>query len=312
MVFRLGILGSPTGPYVRDLVRACNECLIDVQLLGFPELQTSIAAPRRNSLPTNLPTQPSGELAQVLLPTGTPPELDAIIVRTMPLGSLEQVIFRMDCLHVWQSHGTAVINSPRCLETSIDKWLTLHRLSAAGIPVPPTIACQTRDQALAAYEQLGGDVLVKPLFGGEGRGIIRLQDFDMAWRCLSTLQQLGHVLYLQQFIPNFGYDIRVLMIGDQLFSISRQARDGCYRTNVSLGGTAVPHELTEQQREIAVLAAKAVDGCVVGVDLLPAKDGKLFVLEVNAVPGWKGVASSLSIDIAKQFVQYVARRATSS
>jgi ribosomal protein S6--L-glutamate ligase len=175
--------------------------------------------------------------------------------------------------------------------------------------VPPTIACQTRDQALEAYQLLGGDVLVKPLFGGEGRGIIRLQDPDLAWRTLSTLQQLGQVLYVQQFIPNFGYDIRVFIIGDRLFSIRRQAKDGSYRTNVSLGGTARPHQLTELQREMAVRAAAAVDGSVVGVDLLPAQDGRLLVLEVNAVPGWRGVASSLSIDIAKEFVQYVARRA---
>jgi ribosomal protein S6--L-glutamate ligase len=121
----------------------------------------------------------------------------------MPLGSLEQVIFRMDCLQVWQSLGAEVINSPRCLETSIDKWLTLHRLVKAGILVPPTVACQTRDQALSAFEELGRDVLVKPLFGGEGRGIIRLQDRDLAWRTFSTLQQLGQVLYVQPMI--FAY-----------------------------------------------------------------------------------------------------------
>jgi RimK family alpha-L-glutamate ligase len=298
MVFRLGILGSPTGQYVRDLARACHECNVEVRLFGFPELQTSIGLPEAPNCTATV--QHPGEPAV---------DLDALIVRTMPLGSLEQVIFRMDCLHVWQSRGTRVINSPRCLETSIDKWLTLHRLAEKDIPVPPTIACQTRDQALTAFEQLGGDVLVKPLFGGEGRGIIRLQDSDMAWRCLSTLHQLSHVLYLQQFIPNFGYDIRVLMVGDKLFSIRRQAQQGSFRTNVSLGGTASPHQLTELERDIAVRAARAVEGSVVGVDLMPAKDGRLYVLEVNAVPGWKGLSSSLSIDIAHEFIEYARQPA---
>lgn len=308
MVCRLGIIGSPTGQYVRDLVRACQDCAVEVQLLGFPELQATVSLPSATETRLN-PSLQLHSRAQVQSPNSQVAELDAVIVRTMPLGSLEQVIFRMDCLQVLQSRGTLVVNSPRCLETSIDKWLTLHRLSELGITVPPTIACQTRDQALAAFEQLGGDVLVKPLFGGEGRGIIRLQDDDMAWRCLSTLQQLGHVLYLQKFIANFGYDIRVLLIGGRLFSIRRQAREGSYRTNVSLGGIALTHELTEQQQELAIRSAKAVDGCVVGVDLLPAKDGRLYVLEVNAVPGWRGLASSLSIDIAREFVQFVARRA---
>jgi tetrahydromethanopterin:alpha-L-glutamate ligase len=316
MPIRLGIVGSATGPYVRELVRAAGEIGAYVHQLAFPELSASIGLVDNGQLNNAqvLNAQPDGiqrataQSAFLQTESERIEGLDAVIVRTMPLGSLEQVIFRMDCLQVLQSQGTAVVNSPKCLETSIDKWLTLHRLAECGLPVPPTIACQTRDAALEAFEVLGRDVLVKPLFGGEGRGIIRLSDPDLAWRTLSTLSQLGHVLYLQQYIANFGYDIRVLVIGDQLLSIRREAQPGSYRSNISMGGIATPHELSHFERDLAIRAASAVGGDVVGVDLMPARDGQTFILEVNAVPGWRGVASSLSVDVAKQIVRYVASK----
>lgn len=311
MRLRLGILGSADSPYVRQLAMAAEFLDCRAEILGFPQLQAWIGHDqlpvRASSNVGRLPL--SQQSLSVSGPSVLENPLDAILVRTMPLGSLEQVIFRMDCLQVWQSLGATVINSPRCLETSIDKWLTLHRLFQAGILVPPTLACQTRDQALAALEDLGQDVLVKPLFGGEGRGIIRLQDRDLAWRTFSTLQQLGQVLYLQPMIPNFGYDIRVLWIGQKAFSIRRWASHGDYRTNISRGGVAEVHQLTDQQHELSRQAALSVDGNVVGVDLLPAKDGQLYVLEVNAVPGWKAVSACLKVDIAREIIQYVQQRA---
>ena len=88
----------------------------------------------------------------------------------MPAGSLEQVVFRMDILH---SAKVPVLNPPRAVETCVDKFLTSARLAAAGLPTPETTACQTADDALAAFAELGGDVVVKPLFGAEGRGIAR-------------------------------------------------------------------------------------------------------------------------------------------
>lgn len=284
---RIGILGNEGNYYVRELRRAASELSIDTEILRFQSLGATL-----DSLETG--AQENSHLA--------------VLVRSMPLGSLEQVIFRMDCLHAWQAAGISIINSPKCLETSIDKWLTLHRLHMAKIPIPKTIACQDRDAALEAFEYLGEDVLVKPLFGGEGRGIIRLQNRDLAWRTFSTLQQLGHVLYVQEFLPHFGYDIRVLVLGEKLFSIRRIAADGNYRTNISQGGWAEPHELTESERAMAIHSASAVGGEIVGVDLLPTRDGRLVVLEINAVPGWKAVAQTLDIDIAQLVMFYASQQ----
>ena len=88
----------------------------------------------------------------------------------MPPGSLEQVVFRMDALHRLAAAGVPVLNPPRAVEAAVDKYLTLALLAAAGLPVPSTWTGQSAAEALAAFEELGGDVVVKPLFGSEGRG----------------------------------------------------------------------------------------------------------------------------------------------
>ena len=298
---KLGILGSATGIYVNALARAGKQVGADVRVLSFADLHTRLFGIGESGVGIASVHIDGQEQAPL-------DDLDAVLVRSMPLGSLEQVIFRMDCLHVLHDRGVFVINAPRCLETSIDKWLTLHRLAQQQIPVPATVACQSRDQAMLAFDVLGRDVLVKPLFGGEGRGIIRLQDPDLAWRTFSTLAQLGQVLYVQQFIANFGYDIRVLLIGERTYSIQRHAASGSYRANVSMGGKASVHELSAEHFELARRSADAVGGEVVGVDLLPGVDGQCWLLEVNAVPGWRGVQSVHNVDIAGQIVDHVMKR----
>jgi len=216
----------------------------------------------------------------------------------MPLGSVEQIIFRMNALHVALATRVNVLNRPRCLEIAIDKWLTLDVARQHGIMTPRTICCQTREEALIAWEKLGGDCIVKPIFGGEGRGIMRVTDQDMAWRVFSTLEQLRSVIYIQEFLESEGYDLRLLVLGDELFCV-RRSNHGDWRSNVSRGGKAIPHQPTFEQIAIAFRACRAVDGWMVGVDILPTKDGRDVLLEVNAVPGWRATAAALNVDMAQ-------------
>jgi ribosomal protein S6--L-glutamate ligase len=293
------------------LARAAGQFQItDFRLLSFAELQVALGvkAVSLNGLSIHCGTLPLDETRAISRNDSEPIDcihrLDAVLVRTMPLGSLESVIFRMDCLQAIEAAGIRVINPPRSLEVAIDKWLTLHRLHLAGVPTPPTVTCQTRDAAMSAFEELGGDVLVKPIFGGEGRGIVRVQDIDTAWRVFSTFQQIGQILYVQQFLDHVGYDVRVLRIGNKTFCIKRYARDGHWRTNLTQGGHAEPHEITDFQLELAEKCAAAVGGSVLGIDLLPLRDGRLVALEVNAVPGWKGLAKSLNLDIGSEIIRH--------
>src|SRR5262249_42247583 len=143
---RIALLAAGGGWHVRDLQRAAASFGHEAVGIDFRRLSTSVA----------LDKQP-------------PAGFDAVIVRTMPPGSLEQVVFRMDLLHRLVARGIPVLNSPAALETCIDKYLATARLEAAGLPVPPTVVCQDADAALEGFHGLGGDVVVKPLFGSEGR-----------------------------------------------------------------------------------------------------------------------------------------------
>jgi ribosomal protein S6--L-glutamate ligase len=150
-------------------------------------------------------------------------------------------------------------------------------------------------------------VVVKPLFGSEGRGITRLTDEALALRAFKMLAQLGAVLYVQEFIPHEGFDCRLLLIGDEVFAMQRHnALD--WRTNVSRGAKTISFSPDARLRDLAHRAAAAVGAPIAGVDLLLGRDGQWYVLEVNAVPGWKALARTLGIDIARRVLEFAASR----
>lgn len=237
--------------------------------------------------------------------------VDAVVVRTMPPGSLEQVVFRMDLLARLEAVGKLVINPAKAIEAAVDKYLASAKLAAAGLLVPRTTVCQTQDEALAAFDALGGDVVVKPLFGAEGRGIFRLTDEALAQRSFALLANLGAVLYVQEFIAHDGYDLRVLAIGARMWAMRRTNRLD-WRTNVARGATAEPHELTADLADAAQRAIEAIGAPVAGVDLLPGRDGRLYAIEVNAVPGWKALARTHGVDIALQMLDYLVAESSES
>ena len=238
-------------------------------------------------------------------------QFDAVLVRSMPPGSLEQVVLRMDLLWELERQGTAIINPPKSMEIAIDKYLCLTKLIQAGIPIPDTIACEDIEQAMNAFEQLGKDVLLKPIFGGEGRGIVRINDEEILLRCLKAITQVDAVIYLQRFIPNAGYDIRLLVVGDEVFAMKRK-NESSWKTNIAAGATAEKYDPNEQEIEIARRSCDAVGAIVAGVDLIyettDAKpQGDPYVLEVNAVPGWKAISKCCQMDVASKILECVRR-----
>jgi RimK family alpha-L-glutamate ligase len=273
---RIAILSAGDGWHVRDLLRAAGELRYDARAVDFRRIFAGIAA---------APGPLSG--------------FDAVLVRTMPPGSLEQVIFRMDVLHRLHAEGVRVLNPPRAVEACVDKYLTTAKLAAAGLPVPPTIVCQHADAAMEAFAALGGDVVVKPLFGSEGRGMMRIADPDLAWRTFRTLERLQSVLYLQRYVEHPGWDLRAFVLGGRVVAAMRRTANGGWRTNVAQGGRAEKTTLTAEQERLALRAAQTLGVIAAGIDLLPGPNGDWFVLEVNAVPGWRALAPVTGTDIPR-------------
>jgi RimK family alpha-L-glutamate ligase len=228
---------------------------------------------------------------------------DVVLARTMPMGSLEQITFRLAVLHAAVAEGLAVINPPRTLELAIDKYATLAAVRRLGYAVPPTAVVHTRREAMAAFDSLGGDVVVKPIFGGEGRGVMRLQDRQLAWVAFGTLEQLGAILYLQAFVPPGGIDTRLLVIGNEVWALRRRAVDD-WRTNIACGGLCEAVAVTEPQRAMALRIAGAFGLEIGAVDLIQTAEGDWRLLEVNGVPGWKGAEAALGIDLAARMIEH--------
>lgn len=230
-----------------------------------------------------------------------------ILVRMMPPGSLEQVVYRMDALHRLEAMGIPVVNPPKAVEAAVDKFLALARLESEGLKVPPTWVGESASEALGAFERLGGDVVIKPLFGSEGRGLVRVSDLELARRAVFMLERLDSVIYMQSYVEHEGFDVRAFVIGGRILgAVRRYPALGQWRTNLSLGGRAEAARLDEEARSLAVRAARAVGARVAGVDLLPGRDG-WYVLEVNAVPGWKGLKEATGIDVAAEVLGEVLR-----
>src|SRR5438128_2778274 len=168
---RIALLSGGAGWHVQDLQRAATRLGHDAALVDFRQVQATLPG-RGDSLHG----------------------FDAVIVRTMPAGSLEQVVFRMDVLHRGQARGVRVVNPPAALEACVDKYLATAKLAAARLPVPPTLVCQDAESALEAFHALGGDIVVKPLFAAAGRGLMRVSDPELAWTTFRRLDRSQGVL----------------------------------------------------------------------------------------------------------------------
>jgi len=230
---------------------------------------------------------------------------DVVLARIIPSGSLEQIIFRVDALHRLEDRGTRVVNSPRAIERTVDKFWTSTLLEQCGIPTPETVVCDDPEEAIAAYRTLG-DVIVKPLFGSMGLGMVRVSDEEMAFRVFRTIEQIRGVYYIQRTVDHDGTDIRAFVLGGRVIAAIERRASG-WRTNLARGGTARGLSLSEQLSALAVRAAAAVGADYAGVDLLTGPDGTTYVLEVNGIPGWRGLQEATGLDIAGRLVDHLAR-----
>jgi RimK family alpha-L-glutamate ligase len=199
-----------------------------------------------------------------------------------------------------------VVNSPRAIERTVDKLWTSALLEQCGLPTPDTVVCEDPDEAMAAFRQLG-DVIVKPLFGSMGLGMVRVTEEEMAYRVFRTVETIRGVYYLQRTIDHEGRDYRVFVIGGRVLGAIERRADG-WRTNIARGGQALVARLPEAWAALAVRAAAAVGAEYAGVDLLQARDGTTYVLEVNGIPGWQGLQEATGVDVAGMLVDHLARR----
>lgn len=232
---------------------------------------------------------------------------DAVLVRGIAGGSFEQVTRRLGVLHALRELGVPVYNDARAIERSVDKSMTSLLLHAAGVPCPPTWAVESVAQAqqIVMREAAAGHALVlKPLFGSQGKGLQRVGQVDGVYCALPPLQRgYGGVAYLQRFVPPRaapGFDWRVLVVGGRAVTAMRRV-SAHWVHNVAQGARVVRAELTPELARLALEAANALEMDYAGIDLMPGDAGPL-VIEVNGVAAWQGLQRVTPFNIARVLV----------
>ena len=242
---------------------------------------------------------------------------DAILVRSMSGGSFEAVTLRLGILHAARELGVMVWNDARAIERCVDKSMTSFLLARAGIATPSTWAVESREAAAAvvAREATDRPLVLKPLFGSQGRGLRLIRTPDD----LPDSAVVNGVYYLQRFVgaEQDGFrDFRLLVSRGRI--IAAMARHSTrWITNVKRGARTVAVVANEEMRELALRAA-AVGAAFAGVDILYDVDSRPTVLEVNSMPAWSGlqkvtpfnIAAALAGDIVAAIAERLARGAS--
>ena len=219
---------------------------------------------------------------------------DVALGRLDVLPSLDGVEPGLWALERLGATGVTVLNGPRTLVAAHDKLLTAQAFHAAGISHPRT----THIAPWLPRPDLEAPLVFKPRFGSWGRDVIRCDDDAAIEQALVLLESRAWYAatgaLAQQLIAPRGYDLRLVVAGGRVVgAVKRVAADGEWRTNVALGARREPMQPPVNASEIAVAAARAIDGALVGIDLLPTGVGGWVVLEAN---GAVDFTSTYSLD----------------
>jgi RimK family alpha-L-glutamate ligase len=233
---------------------------------------------------------------------------DAVHVRTMAAGSFEAITKRLGVLHALDRQGVRVVNPPRAIEACVDKSMTSFLVARAGLPTPQTWTLESHEEARARVrsEIEGGPLVLKPLFGAQGKGLRLLRVLDD----LPPPGEVSGVYYLQRFEPVEGEgfrDFRLFVSGGRV-AAAMMRRSAVWITNVKQGGEPVAVGPDGALEALALAAARAVGAEIAGVDLIVGREGPR-VLEVNSMPAWRGLQKVADVDIALALAQDVLRGA---
>jgi len=227
-------------------------------------------------------------------------------------GSTFELIHRMHILRELEKLGPVVNPVDSLLMYSKENLsITLNKI---GISHPKTLITENIEEAYNYASKVidsGGKIVLKPLCKARGIGVIMLDRIRSRGDLLQFLSWYNRahgegVFYLQEFIQNRGYDVRCMVIDDEVVGREKRSNPNDFRYNVSAGGHAEPFN-DPAYDELAIKVAEAVGLNITGLDILPADDGTVYVLEANAFPGYKALMNVTGIPINKKIADYLER-----
>ena len=279
---KIGILGTAGTWHVEELRRASIDQNIETMVLDYSQLPIHLGMISRHA----------------------EDNLHAIIVRHVPGGTLDQTLHCLNVLH-YHAHYRTVTNTPRSIEFATDKILAGIQLDRHHIPIPKTIAVDSLSMAMESYEIMNRQIVVKPQTGSLGRGITRIDDPDIAWRVFHSLIQVGSTILIQEYIPTDGWDIRLFVIAGCVVAAMRRSSPLDWRYNIARGGFGELYKPTDRQIELAIATADVIGTHYCGIDILHDREGRDYVLEINAIPGWKTLQEVTKANIADHIIEHL-------
>lgn len=231
---------------------------------------------------------------------------NVVHVRSMSGGSFEAITRRLGVLHALQRLNVRVLNDARAIEACVDKSMTSFLIARAGIATPDTWVLESfeRARALVDRECPKGPLVLKPLFGAQGKGLRLVRSPPD----LPSPDAIGGVYYLQRFERVRGegfHDFRLFVCGGRVVA-SMMRRAPTWITNVKQGGEPFAVARDAQLEALALAAARAVGADIAGVDLIVGAEGPK-VLEVNSMPAWRGLQQVTDANIADLLAEATLR-----
>ena len=208
-----------------------------------------------------------------------------------------------------EMQGVYTISSSIAISRSRDKMRSLQLLAKSGVGIPKTVVSRNTTDIDNLLDQLGGTpIIIKLARGTHGNGVVLAETKKAAKSVLQAFYLTnddGTNILLQEFISeSAGTDIRAFVVGSRVVaSMKRQSLDDDFRSNLHKGGEGTIIKLTEEEKKVAVKAAKAMGLNVAGVDLMRSSRGPL-ILEVNASPGF-GIEKVTGRNVASAIIEYV-------
>jgi [lysine-biosynthesis-protein LysW]--L-2-aminoadipate ligase len=211
-------------------------------------------------------------------------------------------------LHVLNAWGIPTVNTARVAAICGDKLVTSAALAQAGVPQPRLKVAFTPESALAAMEELGYPVVLKPVFGSWGRMLAKINDREAAEAILEHREVLGsfyhQVYYIQEFVAKPGRDIRAFMAGHNVIGAIYRTSDH-WITNTARGAAGSHCEVTPELDSVCQAAAHAVGGGVLAFDVFEDPDRGLVVNEVNHTMEFHTSVPASGADIPGKIIDYV-------
>lgn len=245
------------------------------------------------------------------------PEFDVDLVyapsNMLNRGSTFELIHRLLILRELERRVGTVINPVDSMLQYSKEHLTIQ-LTRLGLPHPKTLVTENIERAYEFASGLldsGRNVVLKPLCKGRGVGVVKLDRIRSRGDLLQFLLWYNRahsqgVYYLQEFVPNQGYDIRCMVIGEEVVGREKRSNPEDFRYNVAVGGLAEPFD-DPVYDELSMKVADAVGFKITGLDILPAEDGTPYILEANCFPGYTALIEATGIPIHERIVDYFQR-----